>query len=159
MLKGLYGIYYRKTPLQQKHRTEHPAKNRVDNLTKIVVDDLDSDEVSSLVEYMTAMSSGQMIQHKKIIEVNGLTNKKIKFLLHKFLYTRHLASYGVLDTAGNFEIVHLKPEEKHTEQHETLSPTMDVRLPVVIPHWVQPSDMIEWQGQRPPMKKIRYKKK
>ncbi len=128
-------------------------------MTKIVVDDLDSDEVSSLVEYMTAMSSGQMVQHKKIIEVNGLTNKKIKFHLHKFLYTRHLAGYGVLDTAGNFEIVHLKPEEKHTEQHETLSPTMDVRLPVVIPHWVQPSDMIEWQGQRPPLKKIRYKKK
>ena len=46
-------------------------------MTKIVVDDLDSDEVSSLVEYMTAMSSGQMVQHKKIIEVNGLTNKKI----------------------------------------------------------------------------------
>ena len=128
-------------------------------MTKIVVDDLDSDEVSSLVEYMTAMSSGQMVQHKKIIEVNGLTNKKIKFLLHKFLYTRHLVGYGVLDTAGNFEIVYLKPEEKHTEQHETLSPTMDVRLPVVIPHWVQPSDMIEWQGQRPPLKKIRYKKK
>ncbi|TMI73153.1 hypothetical protein E6H11_03020 [Candidatus Bathyarchaeota archaeon] len=108
-------------------------------MTKIVVDDLDSDEVSSLVEYMTAMSSGQMVQHKKIIEVNGLTNKKIKFLLHKFLYTRHLAGYGVLDTAGNFEIVHLKPEEKHTEQHETLSPTMDVRFPVVIPHWVKDS--------------------
>jgi len=126
-------------------------------LTKIVVDDLDSDEVSSLVEYMTAMSSGQMVQHKKIVEVNGLTNKKIKFLLRKFLYTRHLAGYGVLDTAGNFEIVHLKPEEKHTEQHETLSPTMDVRLPVVIPHWVQPSDMIEWEGEPPP-KKMRYKK-
>ena len=128
-------------------------------MTKIVVDDLDGDEVSSLVEYMTAMSSGQMVQHKRIIEVAGLTNKKIEFLLHKFLYTRHLAGYGVLDTAGNFEILHLKPEEKHTELHETLSPTMDVRLPVVIPHWVQPSDMIEWQGQPLPLKKIPYKKK
>ncbi len=128
-------------------------------MTRIVADDLQGDEVTSLVEYMTAMSTGQIGQHKKVIEVDGLTNKKIKFLLHKFLYTRHLAGYGVLDTAGNFEIVHLKPGEKHTEQHETLSPTMDVRLPVVIPHWVQPSDMIEWQGQRPPLKKIRYKKK
>jgi hypothetical protein len=108
---------------------------------------------------MTAMSSGQVTQHKKIIEVTGLTNKKIKFLLHKFLYTRHLPDYGVLDTAGNFEIVHLKPEEKQPERHETLSPTMDVRLPLVIPHWVQPSDMIEWQGQPPPLKKMRYKKK
>jgi hypothetical protein len=128
-------------------------------MTKIVVDDLQNDEVSSLVEYMTAMSSGQVTQHEKIIEVTGLTNKKIKLLLHKFLYARHLPDYGVLDTAGNFEIVHLKPEEKQPERHETLSPTMDLRLPLVIPHWVQPSDMIEWQGQPPPLKKMRYKKK
>src|SRR5260370_35371049 len=109
---------------------------------------------------MTAMSSGQVTQHKKIIEVTGLTNKKIKFLLDKFLYTRHLTDYGVLDTAGNFEIVHLKPEEKHTEQHETLSPTM---LPESIglgglPRWGKPSDMIEWQGQAPPKTK-RLKRK
>jgi hypothetical protein len=128
-------------------------------LTQIVADDLQNDEVSSLVEYVTAMSSGRVTQHKKIIEVTGLSNKKIELLLHKFLYTRHLADYGVLDTAGSFEIVHLKPEEKHTEQHETLSPTMDVRFPVVIPHWVQPSDMIEWQAQPPTSKKMRYKKK
>jgi len=128
-------------------------------LTRIVADDLQNDEVTSLVEYLTAMTAGQILQHKKLIEVNRLTNKKIKFLLHKFLYTRHLTGYGVLDTAGNFEIVHLKPEEKHVEQRETLSPTMDVRLPVVIPHWVQPSDMIEWQGQPPAPKKMRYNKK
>ncbi len=129
----------------------------MNGLTRIVADDLQGDEVTSLVEYMTAMSTGQIGQHKKVIEVDGLTNKKIKFLLHKFLYTRHLSDYGILDTSGNFEIVHLKPEEKRTEQHETLSPTMDLRLPVVIPHWVQPSDMIEWQGQ-PPSKKTRDKK-
>ena len=126
-------------------------------MTRIVADDLQGDEVTSLVEYMTAMYKGQIAQHEKVIEVDGLTNKKIKFLLHKFLYTRHLSHYGILDTSGNFEIVHLKPEEKRTEQHETLSPTMDLRLPVVIPHWVQPSDMIEWQGQ-PPSKKTRDKK-
>jgi len=129
----------------------------VNGLTRIVADDLQGDEVTSLVEYMTAMSTGQIAQHKKVIEVDGLTNKKIKFLLHKFLYTGHLSDYGILETSGNFEIVHLKPEEKRTEQHETLSPTMDLRLPVVIPHWVQPSDMIEWQGQ-PPSKKTRDKK-
>src|SRR6266704_5937790 len=100
-------------------------------MTKVVADDLHDDEVSSLVEYMTAMSAGQISQHNKIVEVTGLTNKKIKFLLHKFLYTRHMPNYGVLDTAGNFEIVHLKPEKKQSEQHETLTPRMDVRLPVV----------------------------
>jgi len=127
-------------------------------MTTVVADDLQDEEVSSLLEYLTALSAGQITQHKKIVEITGLTNKKIKFLLHKFLYTRHLPGYGVLDTAGNFEIAHIKPEEKQTDQHETLSPTMDVRLPVVIPHWVQPSDMIEWQGQAPPKTK-RLKRK
>jgi hypothetical protein len=129
-------------------------------LTRIVADDLQGDEVTSLVEYMTAMSAGQIAQRKKVIEVNGLTNKKIKFLLHKFLYTRHLSDYGVLDTAGNFEIVHLKPEKKQGEQHETLSPTMDVRSVGLgsIPRWAPPSDMIEWEGQPPPPE-IRRKKK
>jgi len=125
-------------------------------MTKVVADDLQNDEVSSLVKYMTALSTGQITQHKKIIEVTGLTNKKIKFLLHKFLYTRHLPGFGVLDTTGNFEIVHIKPEEKQTEQHETLSPTMPSLCG--IPHPVKPSDMIEWEGQPPP-KRTRYKKK
>jgi len=56
-------------------------------LTKIVADDLQNDEVSSLVEYMTAVSSGQIAQHKKLVEVTGLSNTKIKFLVNKFLYT------------------------------------------------------------------------
>ena len=128
-------------------------------MTQIVADDLQNDEVSSLVEYITTMSSCQVTQHKKIIDVAGLTNKKIKFLLKKFLYSRHLPQFGVLDTAGNFEIVHLKPEEKRKEQNETLSPTM---LPESVglgglPRWGKPSDMIEWEGQPPPTKKTRYK--
>jgi hypothetical protein len=126
-------------------------------LTRIVADDIEDDEVSSLVEYMTAMSSSQITQNKRVVEVTGLTNTKIKFLLRKFLYSRHLTGYGVLETAGNFEIVHLKPEEKETEQHETLSPTMAVPL-AAIPHWIKPSDMIEWEGQPPP-NRTRYKKK
>ena len=132
----------------------------MNGLTRIVADDLQGDAVSSLVEYLTAMSTGQITQHKKIVEVAGLTNKKIKFLLHKFLYTRRLPGYGVLDTTGNFEIVRLKPEKKRKEQPETLSPTM---LPESIglggiPRWGKPSDMIEWEGQPPPPKNERYKK-
>ena len=127
-------------------------------LTKVVADDLQDEEVSSLVEYLTALSGCQITQHKKVVEITGLTNKKIKFLLHKFLYTRHLPGYGVLDTAGNFEIVHIKPEEERTESHETLSPTMPYWEPSsILPHTVKPSDMIEWQGQ-PPSKKTRDKK-
>ncbi|OLD56352.1 hypothetical protein AUI46_01180 [archaeon 13_1_40CM_2_52_13] len=120
-------------------------------MTRVVADDLQDDEVSSLVEFMTATSSGQIIQHKKILQVSGLTNKKIKFLLRKFLYSRHLTGYGVLDTAGNFEILQIKPEEKQTERHETLSPTMPYWEPSsLLPHPVKPSDMVEWQGQPPP---------
>jgi alkylated DNA nucleotide flippase Atl1 len=141
----------------QFYNIPHDPVNR---LTRIVADDLENDEVSSLVEYMTAISSGQISQHKKILEITGLTNKKIKFLLHKFLYTRHLPDYRVLDTAGNFEIVHLRPEKKQSEQHETLSPTM---IPESIglgglPRWGKPSDMIEWEGKPPPTR-TRYKKK
>jgi len=121
-------------------------------MTRVVADDLQDDEVSSLVEFMTATSSGQIIQHKKILQVSGLTNKKIKFLLRKFLYSRHLTGYGVLDTAGNFEILQIKPEEKQTERHETLSPTMPYWEPSsLLPHPVKPSDMVEWQGQPPPV--------
>jgi hypothetical protein len=124
-----------------------------------VADDLQNEEVSSLVEYMTAMSSGQIIRHKKVFEVSGLTNKKIKFLLRKFLYSRHLTGYGVLDTAGNIEIVHIKPEEKQTEQRETLSPTMPYWEPVsLLPHPVKPSDMIEWQGKSP-LKRLQRNRK
>jgi hypothetical protein len=83
----------------------------VNPLTRIVADDLQNGEASSLVEYMTAMSSGQVTQHKKIIEVTGLTNKKIievtglinkkiKFLLHKFLYTRHPCQIMEFSTLG-----------------------------------------------------------
>ena len=132
-----------------------PLPHGVIWMTKVVADDLQDDEVSSLVEYLTALSGGQITQHKKIVDITGLTNKKIKFLLHKFLYTRHPPGYGVLDTAGNFEIVGIKPEEKRAEEHETLSPTMPSLYG--IPHPVKPSDMIEWEGQ-PPWKKTRYKK-
>jgi hypothetical protein len=136
------------------------SQHRVNRLTRIVADDLENDQVSSLVEYMTATSSGQISQRKKLLEITGLTNKKIKFLLHKFLYTRHLPDYRVLDTGGNFELVHVRPEKTQSEQHETLSPTM---LPESIglgglPRWGKPSDMIEWEGKPPPTKN-RYKKK
>src|SRR6266702_692227 len=106
---------------------------------------------------MTAVSSGQIAQHKKLVEVTGLSNKKIKFLVKKFLYSLHLSGYSVLETAGNVDIVRLKPEEKRTEQHDPLSPTM---LPESIglgglPSWGKPSDMIEWEGQPPTTRKER----
>jgi hypothetical protein len=71
-----------------------------------------------------------------------------------------LSEYGVLDTAGNFEIVHIRPETKQAEEaqeREALKPTMPFWPPYNV-HPVKPSDMIEWQGQ-PPTKKVRERKK
>jgi hypothetical protein len=127
-------------------------------LTKVLADDLDYQQVSSLVEFMTAMSSGQFVLRGRSIEVTGLSSRRVKFLLRKFLHVNHLSDYGVLDTAGNFEIVHVKPETKQAEEaeeREPLKPTMSL-LPLY--HPVNPSDMIEWQGQSP-TKKFRSRKK
>jgi hypothetical protein len=117
-------------------------------LNKILASDLEKDQVSSLVEFLTAMLSGQSVSLGKTIEVTGLSSRKVKFLLRKFLYVNHLSGYGVLDTAGSFEIVHIKPETREEEEkREPLKPTISL-LPLY--HPVNPSDSIEWQGQPPP---------
>ena len=128
-------------------------------MTKVLADDFDNDQASSLVEFLTAMSNGQLVQHGKTIEVTGLSSRRVKFLVNKFLHVNHLSEYGVLDTAGNFEIIHIRPETKQAEEaqeREALKPTMPFWPPYNV-HPVKPSDMIEWQGQ-PPTKVIRSKR-
>jgi len=96
-------------------------------MTKVLADDFDNDQASSLVEFLTAMSNGQIVQHGKSIEVTGLSSRRVKFLVNKFLHVNRLSEYGVLDTAGNFEIVHIRPETKQAEEaqeREALKPTM-----------------------------------
>ena len=67
------------------------------------------------------MPSGQFVLRDKSINVASLSSGRVKFLLGKFLYVNHLSGYGVLDTAGSFEIVHIKPETREEkEEHETL---------------------------------------
>ena len=39
-----------------------------------------------------------------------LAKERVKFLLRRFLYVNYLSGYGVLDTAGSFEIVRIKPQ-------------------------------------------------
>ena len=100
---------------------DNPASDEENRLTKVLADDLDSGQRSSLVEFLTAMSTGQFVLHGKSVEVTGLSSRRVKFLLRKFLYVNHLSGYGVLDTAGSFEIVHIKPETREEkEEHETL---------------------------------------
>ena len=119
-------------------------------LSEVVADDLDGVQVSSLVEFLRAMSSGQFVLHGKSIEVNGLSSRRVKFLLRKFLYVKHLSVYGVLDTAGSFEIVHIKPEiREEKEEHEALKPTMSL-LPLY--HPVNPF-LTKYRGQTQPAAK------
>jgi hypothetical protein len=88
--------------------------------------------------------------------VKGLTNRKVRFLLNKFLHTNHLSEYNVLARADTFEIVRIRPEAKSKEDER-----LEYRMPFVpIPHpptAVKPRLVIEWQG-KPPTKKTRSKK-
>jgi len=122
-------------------------------LNKILASDLDSDQATSLVEFLTALSNGQLVLRGKSIEVTGLSNKRVKFLLHKFLRINHLSEYGVLDTGGTFEIVHIRPDAKRTEDEtrKNRTPFVPIHPP---PTAVEPSLVIEWQG-KPPTKKTR----
>jgi hypothetical protein len=71
------------------------------NLGNVVADDFDSVQVSCLVKFLTAMSNGQFVLRGRSIEVTGVSSRRVKFLLRKFLYVNHLSGYGVLDTAGS----------------------------------------------------------
>jgi len=80
------------------------GKDRVEKkqrVAKALADDLDDGQGSSLVEFLPAMSSGQFVLEGKSIEVTGLSSRRVKFLLRKFLYVNHLSGYGVLDTVGS----------------------------------------------------------
>ena len=126
-------------------------------MTKVLADDLQNNQFSSLVEFMRSASKGTLARHRKRIEITGLTNKNVKFLLHKFLHINHLSEYGILDTAGTFEIVHIRPNAKRTEDEtrKTRMPFVPIHPP---PTAVEPSLIIKWQGQ-PPTKKTRDRKK
>ena len=134
-------------------------------MTKIIVEDLGKDLASALTEFMRASSpTGAVDIHATSVDVNGLTNKKIKFLLHKFLHTKGLNEFGVLDTAGVFEIIHLKPEAKREQKHENLKASMqhppllaNTRgRPLNAPR-MKPSDFIERQAKPIRGKKVRGK--
>ena len=102
-------------------------------MTQVLADDRDDVQVSSLFEFLRATSGGQFVVHGKSIEVTSLSSREVKFLLRKFLYVNHLSGYGVLYTAGSFEIVHIEPETREEkEEHETLKPTMSL-LPLYHP--------------------------
>jgi hypothetical protein len=126
-------------------------------LTKVLADDLENQQVSSLVEFVTAMSNGQFVLRGKSIEVTGLSNKRVKFFLRKFLHVNRLSEYRVLDTTAALEIVRIKPEEgkKKTKKPAPLKHPVPYGPP--IPCAIRPELRVEWQG-KPPPKKTHYRK-
>jgi hypothetical protein len=120
-------------------------------VTKVLADDLDNNEFSSLVEFIELEPIGKLARRGKRIEINGLTNKKIKFLLNKFLHNNHLSEYGVVDTTAALEIVHIKPEPEKVEKRRPLK--HPVPYGPYLPCVVKPRLRVEWQGASPAKKK------
>jgi hypothetical protein len=79
-------------------------------LTRVLAEDLEDNQFSSLVEFLRSRSNGKFARHGKRIEITGNTNKRVKFLLQKFLHANRLSEYRVLDTTAALEIVRIKPE-------------------------------------------------
>jgi hypothetical protein len=144
--------YYSKIPA----RSNRPK--RLIRMSRVVAYDLENDQVSSLVEFMKAASSGQFVLRGKSIEVTGLSNKRVKFLLRKFLHANRLSEYRVLDTTAALEIVRIKPEKgekKRTKKSAPLKHPVPYGPPV--PLAIRPELRVEWQG-KPPPKKVHSRK-
>jgi len=125
-------------------------------LTKILANDLENKQFSSLLEFMRSAPNGKLAGRGKRIEITRLTNKRVKFLLRKFLHTNHLSEYNVLARADTFEIIRIRPEAKSKENERLKHPMPFVPIPPP-PTAVKPRLVIEWQG-KPPTKKTRNKK-
>jgi len=125
-------------------------------LTKVLADDLENNQIYSLVEFLRSTPNGNLARRGKRIDITGLARKRVKFLVHKFLHTNHLSEYDVLARADTFEIVRIRPEAKSKEDEGLKHPTPFVPIPPP-PTAVKPRLVIEWQG-KPPTKKTRNKK-
>ena len=126
-------------------------------MTKVLADDLDDNQFSSLAEFMRSEFNGKFARRGKRIEITDQTNKRVKFLLQKFLHANHLSEYRVLDTTAALEIVRIKPEkaEKKTKKSAPLKHPVPYGPPV--PLAIRPELRVEWQG-KPPPKKIHSRK-
>jgi len=125
-------------------------------LTKVLANDFDNDQVSLLIEFLTAMSNGAFARQGKRIDITGLARQRVKSLVRKFLHTNHLSEYNVLARADTFEIIRIRPEAKSNEDERLKHPIPFVLIPPP-PTAVKPRLVIEWQG-KPPTKKMRNKK-
>jgi hypothetical protein len=120
-------------------------------LTKLLADDLEKNQFSSLVEFFESASVEKFARRGKRLEISGPTKKKVKFLLNKFLHVNRLSEYRVLDHGDALEIVHVKPEPERR-----MSKSLPLKHPVPygppVPCFVKPRLAVEWHGKPPPRK-------
>jgi hypothetical protein len=126
-------------------------------LVKILADDLENNQFSSLLDFIASQSYVKLTRRGKRIEIPGLANnKRVKFLLRKFLHANHLSEYGALDHGDALEIVHVK-----FEPERRMRKSLPLKHPVPygprVPCFVKPRLAVEWQG-KPPTKKARSRK-
>jgi hypothetical protein len=126
-------------------------------LTRVLAEDLEDNQFSSLVEFLRSRSNGKFARHGKRIEITGNTNKRVKFLLQKFLHANRLSEYRVLDTTAALEIVRIKPERDDKKMKNRAPLKHPVPYGPPIPCAIRPELRVEWQG-KPPPKKTRYRK-
>ena len=114
-------------------------------MTRVSADDLHKQQIAGLVEFLASRLQTQVVQHGSVIDLDPLTAREVKLLLHKFLRSNGLNDYRVLNHEGVLEIVHLKKEEMKVERPEGLKPSMPGPI-TFLPHNVKPSDMVEWSN-------------
>jgi hypothetical protein len=119
-------------------------------LTKILADDLEDNRFLSLVDFLRSVSDTKFVRRGKRIEVTGLTDKRVKFFLHKFLHANRLSEYYVLDTTAALEIVRIKPEKAKKNTKKPVPLTHPVPYGPPVPCAIRPQLRIEWQGKPPP---------
>jgi hypothetical protein len=127
-------------------------------LTKVLAGDLDDNHFSSLAEFMRSESNGKIARRGKRIEVTDQINKRVKFLLQKFLHANRLSEYRVLDTTAALEIVRIKPEKKGKRMKKPAPLRHPVPYGPPVPLTIRPELRVEWQGKPPPEKK-HYRKR
>jgi len=71
---------------------------------------------------MRSAPIGKFVRRGKRLEITGLTNKRVRFLVQKFLHTNHLFEYNFPARADTFEIIRIRPETKSKEDERPKHP-------------------------------------
>jgi hypothetical protein len=94
-----------------------------------------SKEAEQATEYFTSKTNARVKTKGALIEVEGMTDKAAKFVLHKFLHHIGLDGYRVIVVQpGLIEVHPPEPVAPHVSSHGTSSPPpANVTMPYYFP--------------------------